>query len=104
LPARFSLAFVALVAASFVCGAQPPEGARFQDLKDPSISVRKNQKMLVIEAKGDPNEIGGRAFGLLFQLYSGSAYSPTQSAFGVSSASGQRARGTAGPLGFPGIR
>jgi hypothetical protein len=25
--------------------------------------------MLVVEAKGDPNAIGGKAFGLLFQLY-----------------------------------
>jgi hypothetical protein len=41
----------------------------FEHLKQPSITNRPNQKMLVVEAKGDPNVIGGQAFGLLFQLY-----------------------------------
>ena len=48
--------------------AQQPAGARFQDLKDPRISAKENQKMLVVEAKGDPNVIGGKALELLFQL------------------------------------
>jgi hypothetical protein len=42
---------------------------QFEELKTPRITTKKNQKMLVVEAKGDPNVIGGKAFGLLFQLY-----------------------------------
>jgi hypothetical protein len=42
---------------------------QFERLKQPKISTKQNQKMLVVEAKGDPNIIGGQAFGLLFQLY-----------------------------------
>jgi hypothetical protein len=49
--------------------AQDPSLSQFERLKEPKISTRKNEKMLVVEAKGDPNVIGGKAFGLLFQLY-----------------------------------
>jgi hypothetical protein len=42
---------------------------QFENLKEPKISTKKDQKMLVVEAKGDPNIMGGQAFGLLFQLY-----------------------------------
>jgi hypothetical protein len=42
---------------------------QFENLKELKISTKKNQKMLVVEAKGDPNIMGGQAFGLLFQLY-----------------------------------
>jgi hypothetical protein len=42
---------------------------QFENLKEPKISTKKNQKMLVVEARGDPNIVGGQAFGLLFQLY-----------------------------------
>jgi hypothetical protein len=41
----------------------------FEHLKQPRITSRPNQKMLVVEAKGDPNVSGGQAFGLLFQLH-----------------------------------
>jgi hypothetical protein len=49
--------------------AQGNNATQFEQLKQPKISAKKNQKMLVIEAKGDPNVMGGQAFGLLFQLY-----------------------------------
>jgi hypothetical protein len=49
--------------------AQESNVSQFEYLKEPKISTQKNQKMLVVEAKGDPNVIGGKAFGLLFQLY-----------------------------------
>ena len=49
--------------------AQGPDVSQFAHLKEPKISTKKNQKMLVVEAKGDPNAVGGKAFGLLFQLY-----------------------------------
>ena len=38
-------------------------------LKEPKISTKNNERMLVVEAKGDPNVVGSKAFGLLFQLY-----------------------------------
>jgi hypothetical protein len=43
--------------------------SQFEHLKQPRISSEPNQKMLVVETKGDPNVVGGQAFGLLFQLY-----------------------------------
>jgi len=49
--------------------AQGPDVSQFTHLREPKISTKKNQKMLVVEAKGDPNDVGGKAFGLLFQLY-----------------------------------
>lgn len=49
--------------------AQDSSLTQFEHLKEPKISTRKNEKMLVVEAKGDPNVVGAKAFGLLFQLY-----------------------------------
>ena len=43
--------------------------SQFEHLQKPKISTLPDQKMLVVEAKGDPNVVGGKAFGLLFQLY-----------------------------------
>jgi hypothetical protein len=40
--------------------------SQFEHLKEPRISTRKNERMLVVEAKGDPNVVGRAAFGLLF--------------------------------------
>lgn len=51
--------------------AQPVALSNYEPLKQPRITVLKDQKLLVVEAMGDPNVIGGRAFGLLFQLYYG---------------------------------
>ena len=42
---------------------------QFEHLKQPRISTKHNQKMVVVEAKGDPSVVGGQAFGLVFQLY-----------------------------------
>jgi hypothetical protein len=49
--------------------AQSNAVTQFEHLKQPMISTKPNQKMLAVEAKGDPNVIGGQAFGLVFQLY-----------------------------------
>lgn len=50
--------------------ASPQSGpSQFDALKEPRITSRKNEKMLVVEAKGDPNVVGAKAFGLLFRLY-----------------------------------
>jgi hypothetical protein len=50
--------------------------AQFEHLKQPQISPKKDQKMIVVESKGDPNIVGGKAFGLLFQLYYSSPETP----------------------------
>jgi len=46
-----------------------PDLKKYEHLKEPAISTMPDQKMLVVEAKGDPNVVGEKAFGLLFQLY-----------------------------------
>lgn len=64
--------YVALVVFSVISlffMAQTPVRAQFEHLKDPKISTLKDQKVVVVEAKGDPNLIGSKAFGLLFQIY-----------------------------------
>jgi len=61
------LVVIAVVSVPLI--AQEPNMSQFEQLKEPKISVKKDQKMLVVEAKGDPNVVGGKAFGLLFQLY-----------------------------------
>ena len=48
---------------------QGPDLAKFEYLKEPQISTMPNQKVIVVEAKGDPNVVGEKAFGLLFRIY-----------------------------------
>ena len=48
---------------------QGPDLSQFEHLKDPQVSTKENQKMLVVETKGDPNIVGKKAFGMLFKLY-----------------------------------
>ena len=49
--------------------AQPNIPPELEALREPRITDLPSQKMLVVEAQGDPRTIGSRAFGLLFQLY-----------------------------------
>ncbi|MCE5248595.1 GyrI-like domain-containing protein [bacterium] len=46
-----------------------PDLSQFDFLKNPRITELQNQKMLVVEATGDPNTAGGKAFGTLFKTY-----------------------------------
>jgi hypothetical protein len=49
-----------------------PYGPKLEDVKyllEPRITTLPNQKVLVVEAKGDPSIAGGEAFGLLFKTY-----------------------------------
>jgi hypothetical protein len=66
---RIRMVLVALVLSGLTSLAQSNNVNQFEDLKQPRISAKKSQKMVVVEAKGDPNVIGGRAFGMVFQLY-----------------------------------
>ena len=63
---------VAIVVCAFgfgICTAMASNLSQFEKLKEPTITTKKNQQMLEVEAMGDPNIIGAKAFGLLFQLY-----------------------------------
>ena len=57
------------LACSMFLPAQNSSPTGFEYLKNPRISTLPNQKMLVVEIKGDPNVVGSRALGLLFQVY-----------------------------------
>jgi hypothetical protein len=46
-----------------------PDPAQFAYLKDPRIVHMPDARMLVVEATGDPNVVGGRAFKTLFATY-----------------------------------
>ena len=41
----------------------------YEALKDPRISPKAHQKMLVVDAKGDPNVVGQQAFSKLFSTF-----------------------------------
>lgn len=48
---------------------QGPDLTKYEHLNEPKISTVPDQKMIVVEAKGDPTVIGQKAFAMLFQLY-----------------------------------
>jgi len=43
--------------------------SQYEKLKDPQISQKPHQKMLVVEAKGDPNAVAKAAFTELFSIF-----------------------------------
>lgn len=43
--------------------------SQYENLKKPQINTMAQQKMLVVEAKGDPNVVGKDAFSLLFKTF-----------------------------------
>jgi hypothetical protein len=66
--ATFAIVVIAGAALAFwfVSG---PSASDFADLRTPRITRVQNQRMLVVQAKGDPNVVAGRAFELLFSAY-----------------------------------
>jgi hypothetical protein len=46
-----------------------PDLSQYQQLKSPRISPKADQRMLQVEATGDPNTAGLKAFALLFKTY-----------------------------------
>lgn len=64
---------LAIVAAGVVLSGylmtRGPDLKPYLALKDPRIVDKPDQRMLVVEASGDPNVVGGKAFTLLFQTY-----------------------------------
>jgi hypothetical protein len=41
----------------------------YESLKTPRLTTMARQKMIVVEAKGDPNVVGKEAFGLIFKTF-----------------------------------
>jgi hypothetical protein len=46
-----------------------PDASQFVALKEPRLTRLTDQRMLVVEATGDPNLVAGAAFKLLFKTY-----------------------------------
>ena len=69
----FLLAGSALILALIVAAwslTRGPDASQFADLRQPRFTQMNNQRMLVVEAAGDPNVVGASAFKLLFSTYS----------------------------------
>jgi hypothetical protein len=62
-----------IIPAIFICGISVVLSAQdlssYASLKEPQIRTMPDQKMLVVESKGDPNAAGQQAFGLLFKTF-----------------------------------
>lgn len=66
------LAAAALVLASAAAVwwlTRGPDASEFADLREPRLARMNDQRMLVVEAAGDPNVVGASAFKLLFSTY-----------------------------------
>jgi effector-binding domain-containing protein len=50
---------------------QSPDVSRFLSLRDPAVRFMQPQRVLVVEAIGDPEKVGKKAFGLLLHTYFG---------------------------------
>ena len=78
--------FVVVVLAVLILFLLMPKGAdlsKYEFLKEPRITTLPDQTMVVVEAQGDPNMVGGKAFGLLFKTWykiEGSIRGPVQPA------------------------
>lgn len=46
-----------------------PDLSAYESLREPRITTMASQRMLVVELKGDPNVVGGKAFGALFKTF-----------------------------------
>lgn len=53
---------------AFVMG-EAQDLSQYEHLKEPQINKMPQQKMLAVEAKGDPNVVGQEAFSLLFRTF-----------------------------------
>jgi len=60
---------IIVMAVLFFLSMKGPDLAKYQYLKEPQISPKPSQKMLVVETRGDPNIVGAKAFALLFKVY-----------------------------------
>jgi effector-binding domain-containing protein len=66
-----SVVAVALIVGLFIVVSMPkgPDLSKYESLKQPQIRTMENQKVIEVEAMGDPNVVGREAFGLLIKTY-----------------------------------
>jgi len=57
------------LAASGAAASAAQDLSSYETLKTPRLATMARQKMIVVEAKGDPNVVGKDAFGLLFKTF-----------------------------------
>lgn len=62
-------ALVIIVAITVYVMMKGPDLSRYEYLKEPQISEKADQRMIVVVSKGDPNVVGGKTFGLLMKAY-----------------------------------
>lgn len=60
---------IAAVAAAAWWWTGGPDASQFAQLREPRLTRMADQRMLVVEATGDPNVVSGRAFQRLFNAY-----------------------------------
>jgi hypothetical protein len=65
------LALVIIVTVSIWFNMRGPDIAPYQHLKNPGVRFMQPRRVLVVEAKGTPETVGKKAFGLLFKTYYG---------------------------------
>lgn len=73
---RIVVTTLAAAAAAIPLSAQDVDPTKYEQLAEPRIVERVDERVLEVRAVGDPNEVGGAAFGLLFQLYFSSGAAP----------------------------
>jgi hypothetical protein len=64
-----AVAAVVVIAAVYILFPGGPDPKQFEYLKEPKISSKPGQNMLIVESKGDPNTAGAAAFGQLFKAF-----------------------------------
>lgn len=67
----FLSAGIVVIAVVFFMNSQRPDLSKYLQLKDPAIVTMAPQRVLVVEAKGSPDNVGKKAFGLLMKAYFG---------------------------------
>jgi hypothetical protein len=65
----FGVIIVVSVAVFLVFFAGKPNLKEYEYLREPQIRMMQNQKMITIEVKGDPNEVGKKEIRHLFKTF-----------------------------------
>lgn len=60
---------VFLIIAALYLFSSGPDLSKYEFLKDPRITKMPDQKVIEVQATGDPNVVAGKAFKLLFKTY-----------------------------------
>jgi hypothetical protein len=66
---RFGATLIVAGAVAIWWLSRGPDPSQFADLREPRLIRMNDQRMLVVEATGDPNVVSGSAFKVLFSTY-----------------------------------